>query len=321
MPYAFENRIFLGDKTKTLDSSETTREIHNSGTEIVTLCSEFSQIGFNKADWLMLRGKGFPSSDAAFEAGKLWRHQLLVAFAKAEISADFDAAAVEREEGDRERSDEALGLRVYLQPTEEIKIAFGARAVVRQTRPLDVFLSEELSAARSLIPKGIDRQLELAYETFHMALAATKPEIRYILFVTAIEALIADTKPEKDDKVLVAALRDLQREVGESEHWTPQVRCQIATVLENAKKKSILGLGKELAGGLNPEKKYDGKSAKSFFYENYDGRSTIVHGNTSSSQRPEPAEIVRRLPHLKEFVLDLLTLESAAPPQSTIDSV
>lgn len=314
MPYAFENRIVLGDKTKTLDSSETNRVIHNSGTETVTLCPELSQTGFNEADWLMLRGTGFPSLDAAFEAGKLWRQQLLVAFAKAEIPADFDAAPVPLEVDDRERSDEASGLRVYLQPPEEIRVAFGARPVVRQTRPLDLFLSEELSAARSLIPDGLNRQLGLAYETFHMALAATKPEIRYILFVTAIEALIADTKPEKDGPdgmVLVAALTKLQDEIEESERWTPQIRDHIAkVVLEDAKKKSITRLGKDLASKLDP-KKYDGKSARRFFEENYEGRSTVVHGNTSSSQRPEPAEIVRRLPHLKEFVLDLLEHESA----------
>ncbi|WP_147377954.1 hypothetical protein [Mycobacteroides abscessus] len=313
MLYAFENRIVLGDETKTLDSSETNRVIHNSGTETVTLFPEFSQTGFNKADWLMLRGTGFPSSDAAFEAGKLWRQQLLVAFAKAEISADFDAAPVQPEENDRERSDEARGLRVYLPSPDGLDIKFGARVDARVTRPLDIFLSEELSAARSLIPHGIDQQLELAYETFHMALAATKPEIRYITFVTAIEALIADTKPEKDDPdgtLLVTALTKLQDEIEESERWTPQIRDHIAkVVLEEAKKKSITRLGKDLASKLDP-KKYDGKSARRFFEENYEGRSTVVHGNTTGSQRPEPAEIVRRLPHLKEFVLDLLTQES-----------
>lgn len=300
----------MGDKT--LDSSETTCVIHDSGTEVVTLCPEHSQTGFKNADWLILRGEGFPSSDAAFEAGMLWRQQLLVAFAKAEIGADFDAVPMQHEEGDREQSGEARGLRVYPQPPQGLKIRFGGRVEIQVARLLDNFLSEDLSAARTLVPDGLNQQLELAYETFHMALTATNPEIKYILFVTAIEALIVDTKPEKDDKVLVAALEDLQREVGESERWTPQVRCQIAAVLENAKKKSITGLGKELAGRLDPGK-YDGKSAKSFFYENYAGRSAIVHGNTTETERPVSAEIARRLPHLREFVLDLLTRESATP--------
>lgn len=265
----------------------------------------------------MLRGTGFPSLDAAFEAGKLWRQQLLVAFAKAEIPADFDAAPVPPEEGDRECSDEARGLRVYLQPPEEIRVAFGARAVVRQTRPLDLFLSEELSAARSLIPDGLNRQLELAYETFHMALAAASPEIQYILFVTAIEVLIPDEKPEKDaedDKDLVAALKKLQCEVTRSDCWNPQVRRQISSVLANAQKKSITGLGKEIARKLDP-KKYDGESAEYFFGKSYVTRSGIVHGSTAE-KRPPPAEIARRLPHLKEFVLDLLTREAVMLSES-----
>lgn len=318
MPYSFENRIVLGDKTRTLESSETSQVIHNSGTETVTLCSDFSQTGsFDKADWLMLRGTGFPSSDAAFEAGKLWRHQLLVAFAKAKISADFDAAPVQSEEDDRERSDEARGLRVYLQPPEEVRVAFGARAVVRRTRLLDAFLSEDLSAARNLIPSGLNRQLKLAYETFHMALAATNPEIKYILFVTAIEVLIPDKKPEKDsehDKELVAALKKLQREVARSDCRNTKIRGQISSVLANAQKKSITELGKELARKLDP-KKYDGGSAENFFGESYATRSRIVHGSIAE-KRPEPTEIARRLPCLKEFVLDLLTREAEMLPES-----
>ncbi|WP_157897107.1 zinc-binding metallopeptidase family protein [Mycobacteroides salmoniphilum] len=308
MPYTFENRIVLGDKT--LDSSETTRVIHHSDTVVVTLWPEHSQTGFKSADWLMLRGEGFPSSDAAFDAGKLWRQQLSVAFAKAEIGADFDAVPVQHEKGDRQRSPEARGLRVYLQP-QGTAISISGRVDIRVARLLDKFLSEDLPAARRLIPDVLNRQLELAYTTFHMALATTNPEIRYILFVTAIEALIADTKPEKDDKVLVAALKELQHEVEDSERWDAQIRDRIGKVLEDAQKKSIVGLGKELAGKLD-SKKYDGKSPKRFFDENYGGRSAIVHGNTTETKRPEPAEIARRLPHLKEFVLDLLTRESEA---------
>lgn len=309
MPYAFENRIVLRDKT--LESLETSRVIHESGTEIVTLTPEHSQTGFKNADWIILQGKGFPTPEAAFQSGRLWRQQLSVAFTKGDIAADFDAMPAQHlNESDPPIDPEARGLRVYLQPPDGAIIVIGGRVELHVARSLDVFLSEDLPVARQLIPRGLDPQLELAFATFHLALATTNPEVKYILFVTAIEALIADTKPEKADTLLVSALKELRGEVKESERWNAEIRNQISKVLEDAQKESITRLGKDLAGKLDP-KRYDGKSARKFFDENYAARSTLVHGNTSENVRPEPSEIARRLPLLKEFVLDLLTLESA----------
>lgn len=69
-------------------------------------------------------------------------------------------------------------------------------------------------------------------------------------------------------------------------------------------------MGMTLARKL--DKEYDGKSPDEFFQENYPGRSSLVHGSIDEEERLEPREIERRLPHLQQFVIDLLKVEAAS---------
>ena len=90
----------------------------------------------------------------------------------------------------------------------------------RVTRPLDLFLSDNLASVQQSIPDGLNRRLELAYTTFHTALATDDPEVKYILFVTAIEALIADQDKPKD---VLAALKILKQYAEESGNFSADV--------------------------------------------------------------------------------------------------
>ena len=116
--YSFRNRITLGDKK--LESDEVTCTLHESDSgEIVTLFAlRRTGVGFSTADWLRVEGRGYESSDQAFEAGKRWRQYLSVAFARSGIAADFDPTPLpKRGGGDRLESPEAPGLVVYPQPS------------------------------------------------------------------------------------------------------------------------------------------------------------------------------------------------------------
>jgi hypothetical protein len=313
MQWNFENRIILPQKP--LSSSDTSRTLHESGNEIVTLRPEFSTDGFNGADWLMLRGQGYASSDLAFQAGKLWRQHLAVAFAHAGFAATFDSVSIEHREGDRERSPEAPGLRVYPVPEppagglHAMMVAVGMRAEGRVTRPLDLFLSDDLPSAHELIPSGLNRRLELAYTTVHTALATENPEVKYILLVTAVEALIDDDqlKPE----AIVTALAVLQEYIEQSGQFD-QVRDELKRLLKEDEKESVGQVGAQLASQLDGT--YGQKQPDSFFKHVYNRRSRLLHGAlnyTGSRKRPSLQEIAEDLPELRRFVLDLLTAESA----------
>jgi hypothetical protein len=317
--YSFRNRIRLGDKK--LHSDETICPLDESdGGEIVTLSALPGRTGesFTTADWLLLDGRGYESSDQAFEAGKRWRQVLSVAFARAGIAADFDTTLPDRGPNDRPESPEAPGLIVY--PTSVRIEGFAPSDPVEPT--LELFLSDYLPAVRESMPNGFEsmpdvlkRRLKLAYSLVHLALSNANPDVQFILWITAVEALILDDKPERHDKKTVAALKALIRGIEDSdflnrESFNSKVRRRVVGILTKEQEETITELGMKLARKL--DKEYDGKSPDKFFQENYHARSRLVHGSIDEEKRLEPREIQRRLPHLKEFVMDLLEVEAAS---------
>jgi len=268
--WSFRNRIILAEKG--LRSSDQSVAL----TENITLTAEHSGTGFSGADWLMLEGQRYSSSDQAYDAGKRWRHQLSVAFANAGIAADFDAPPLpDHHENDRPKSPEAPGLRVFPQPPG-LTLHIGVRANAYVSRPLETFLSQNLNPVRKSIPQGLSRRLELAYTTFHMALATKPAELKFILFVTAIEALIDDK--EKPQPIL-DALAMLQAYVDdESTDFAPEAKKRLSEILKEDKTESITQLGAQLASQLSST--YGNKEPSGFFKHVYKCRSKIVHGAT-----------------------------------------
>jgi hypothetical protein len=112
------------------------------------------------------------------------------------------------------------------------------RSVTYVEPGLELFLSDYLPPVRESMPDGFEsmpdvlkRRLELAYSLVHLALSNANPDVQYILWITAVEALIVDDKPEKDDAELVEALKELQNEIKTSERWNTRVRDRVAEIL------------------------------------------------------------------------------------------
>jgi hypothetical protein len=305
MPWSFENRVVVPEKP--LTSSDTSRTLHESGEEVVSLRGESGSNGFDNADWLMLQGQGFSTAEAALESGRRWRQHLSVAFAHAGFAATFDSVQVESRDGDRERLPEAPGLRVFPQPepVDGLLLAtVGMRAEGKVTRPLDLFLSENVVSAQESNPDGLSRRLELAYITFHSALATENPEVKFILMVTALEALIDDD--QKKPEAIVGALAALRDHVAQSSSFD-DVRNDLMRLLAEDENESISQLGAKLASQLTST--YAGRSPESFFKHVYGRRSRLLHGAlnyTGRRKRPTLREITEILPELRRFVLDML---------------
>jgi hypothetical protein len=170
--YSFRNRIRLGYKKLQSDLTISTLD-ESDGGETVTLSALAGPTGesFKTAHWLFLDGRGYESADQAFEAGKRWRQYLSVAFARAEIAADFDTIT-HREPDDVPESPEAPGLVVY--PSGAGPRIEGFAPSVRIEPTLELFLSDYLAAVREstpdgfeLLPDDLKRRLELAYRLVH----------------------------------------------------------------------------------------------------------------------------------------------------------
>jgi hypothetical protein len=192
--YAFRNRIALGDNR--LSSELTGQTLYEAGDQKVAIRVLLGD-NFSNADWLLLEGDGYQTAEQALAAGKVWRQLLSVSFARVGIGADFDPLPLPgRRADDLPEDQDAPGLIVFpRQGGLTVRIESWA-PLVRLGRSLEYFLRDDLPAVRQALPTGLERrpQLDLAYRLVHLALINAHVEVKYILFVTAIEALIPDSK-------------------------------------------------------------------------------------------------------------------------------
>jgi hypothetical protein len=256
----------------------------------------------------MLEGRHYDSLTQAYETGKLSRQQLSVVLANAGIGADFDPAPLpHRGANDRLETPDAPGLHVFPTPVG-LSLTPNLTMHGELSQPLERVITEDLAAVRNAIPNGLSRRHELAYSTFHSALAVTNPEIKYVIFVTAIEALIEDNR--KKPKAIVEALTTLRTQIDTSGDFT-EIQCELFSLLEEDEDESINSLGAELGSQLSGT--YAGRDPASFFKHVYNTRSRILHGAfefTGNRKRPTTQEIKDANAELQRFALDLLTVES-----------
>lgn len=315
MLWQFENPIILPQKP--LTSNEATQTLDETDNRLVILRAEHSTEGFTDADWFMLEGQGFASSDEAYAAGRRWRQLLSVAFAHAGFVVLLDSVVLETQDGERERSLDAPGLRVVPQPENlgglaaRLRLA-GGRMRGKVTRPLELFMLVDLPAAYESVSDGLAPRVELAYTTFHAASAVDSSDVKYILFVTAIEALIDDDVSKSED--IVQGLNLLRKHIKDDDAFA-NVRGDLRNLLKEDESESISQLGQQLASKL--EGQYGEKNSADFFKQVYSARSGLVHGAlefTGSRRRPTAEEIAQTLPELQRFVVDLIK-ESSKPAE------
>ncbi|HZU46708.1 MAG TPA: hypothetical protein VFA16_05540 [Mycobacterium sp.] len=307
MPWWFHNRITVGDR-KLEPQQQDQWVLHQSEGETVTLWKNHDPT--SDVDWLRLDGIQYETSDAAFEAGRRWRQYISIAFARLGIAVDLDPnpLPMPRRHVDRPMDPEVPGLLVIPRPPPGLVGRVEYWTEIQPPIRLDNFTTQDLPTVQAQFPNLLTRRLELAYNLFHLALAQANPELKYILLITAVEALIPDERPLKAENV-IELLELLRKQAMASDGFNRKARQRVAGILEIEKIETITKVGKTLAEKLTDQ--YDGQSAPDFFEVNYAGRSALVHGSTDPDKRPSPREVQRRIPHLQQFVLDLLTVESA----------
>lgn len=299
----FRNRITVGDRK--LESQHDQIPLFESDVERVTLLRAHD--GTLNVDYLRLDGYEFPSSDDAFHAGRRWRQQLAVALARRGYGADFDPIPLpQRQSGDRPEDPEVPGLLVFPRPSG-LSGRVQSWYVFPEPIRLDNFVANDLSTVRAEQPDGVGRRLELAYGLVHLALLNANPEVKFILLVTAVEALIDDNQKKAPE--IVEALSLVREFLKRSKAFASDVRDKLVELLQYDEMESINQLGARLARSLTNN--YDGRKPDKFFKDCYNGRSRVLHGALTFQDRPTAREIERLNPHLQTFVIDLLASEAA----------
>lgn len=289
----------------------------------VSLLSTKSGSNISELSELAVQGTGYDSLDDAIDAGRRWKLYLLKAFARQSTAVDFG-------EDDSHVFPESLIVRADT-PFPFSDMGSEGDRIIRDSDRLQVFQTEPVPkfvrlTADAKVKRGMSQfetQLrdiresdstmwsdkhKLAYRLVHNALWDENPEVRYILLVTAVEALLVDQPVEPN------ILAGLDRLIELVNGWTdadPAVKKRLPELLRDDKKESVSKLAAKKAAILEGE--YGGMESVAYFKKAYNIRSNLVHGNT---KRPSYSELRTRDSELLRFVLDLLDTDEAGkePP-------
>ena len=279
----------------------------------------------NEVSELAISGSGYESAEAALGAGRKWRQVMSSIFARMILSVDFGGDDEEKIAPEQFKAGgllQKLGL-----ASGEIVYTDRFGFLVHKTEPKRRFVNLSMGtplvyvslgeqATHDLTDQALQRhtgdwsdELKLAYELVHASMADDNPEARFILLVTAIEALI----PYRERIPPVVAVLDLLiAHANQQTGINKETLEAVLRLLESDKFESVRSYGLKLADRLSGE--YDGKAPRKYFDDVYETRSDLAHGNLRNIPKLSTDALNQQYSELLRFVLDIL--ESWTPDYS-----
>jgi hypothetical protein len=320
MPYSFRNLFRIRGNKLGIPSPTRLLEPTYPG-ESIFLASPIGHRDIQEDHEVVLAGSAYASFDAALQAGRKWRQIVQSTFARQGIACEFgdDAAAklspprltVDHTTGLFDLTptdllyDDRVGLLVFdAYPIPKFIFMYGGTPIVSMSPPS----ADCISAAVQRNSSDWSDELRLAYTLVHSAMADTNPETRFILMVTAIEALIPYGKKEDALSQMLEALRPKASGMTSFDEDTRKV---VDGLLKSSQYNSIRQYGLKLAGRLSGT--YAGLAAKKYYDEAYGTRSALAHGSLRDTSLLTKDALEQRFSELRRFVLDILESWTAGP--------
>jgi hypothetical protein len=308
MTFSFRWRFVRAERTA-IDIPDPEWEAPNDAGASLQLRSADQGQPIAKAKNIAAIGDGFDSEDAARSAGLKLRDCLLVACARERIGVDFGTrtpAGGFTAEG-LEWAASLHGIDGPVLNDEHGLMTFStnpARKFIRGEVSLRVLTSGDnfahtLGVARAAAP-ALSAREHLSFELFNLSIFQSRAELRLVLLVMAIEALV-ETFPrppaaQRHAKLLLWLTR-----------WNPWLSAEdresMLSTLKWLEGESIGQGGRRVVTERVGQRKYGGIAAPKFFNRCYGLRSRLVHG-----KNPSQAEITDVLAELEFLVSDLLTV-------------
>jgi hypothetical protein len=314
MTFSFRNRIRL-QTGKRLAVEAESYELLGDGAERVVLQSGLRDQLIKDVGELALIGSGYPDFAAALQAGVRWRQIVSAVLARLATGAEFGDHLSENLVPRRcpvqllqiLNFDESalayfdrIGLLIFdTEPAAEFIFASGD-AIGSEAFPQNA--PALISGAQGRDSGEWNDELKLAYQLIHASLSDNRnPEARFILAVTAIEALIPYRYrfPE-----VVDVLDALKAHVDARADLDDETRDLVLRLLDGDKSESVRGFGLKLTDRLT--RNYDGKPPRKYFDYVYGTRSDLAHGNLRDAPRLGIDALNQQYVELLAFVLDIL---------------
>jgi hypothetical protein len=303
--YAFRIRLVLPERRNITHDG---KELRLTPAEDVRLVADNGAEKIDGAKNLLLIGRGYGSQPAAEEAGRKWRGLFERSAALMQLGADFGDRVrggglggeyqqqLEAETG-RPIIDNNYGLQVFKESPWPMFVAMSAG--LSTGAPTDI-LTTATEVGRQIGLTTSDRE-SLAYDLYAASFFQKGPDARYLMLMTALEALI---EPQPRPTSSIEHVERLIKLTCESELHEPEIRSMVGT-LEWLKEESIGQAGRRLVAQLGERRYMDGnESPVQFFTRCYALRSSLVHGHVP---RPAESDVGSRAANLEVFVAHLIS--------------
>ena len=280
MPYAFRVRFKQSPGSVLKIEAPSLALPTVNGTHLVTLKTLDKDTPIDKSTDLILIGEGFASVDEAAARGAEYRDVLRRAMARSRVGSDFgmrEPKAVMTSAGlallqhgsDRPVLHDEPGVAVFPAPPwpkfSKVTIKTVRGAFV--PRFLGYFSKGLAADAR------MTNREDIAFQLFHGSYFQEEADVRLILLVSAMEALIERADRTGGIPKHVDVLEGVTRAAALSD----DERAAVMRMLDEMRRESIIAAGKKLIRDRLPEKVYDGQTAVRVFVDCYDLRSAVVH--------------------------------------------
>lgn len=315
--YSFRNRMILSAEVSSVDDINRFVLSDENTDEHVEILGPDGDANLWGAMELRLRGSGYPSPEAAIEAGKHWRDILTVAFAHYERGIELGP-------------DDTPYMPHYSFGRFNFPTHKGRK--MRDTPKLVVFPTDrepdygnwnmnfgDSLEAIELIHRGpitwlkkrtgwtLNDKQRLAYKFIHSSFFESDVEAKYILLFTGIEALIPKALRKEQ---FVEVLRKLRLNLAAMPDLDESARDSVDKLLEYKENESIRYRGRNFVKVLGDEI-FDEKTPENYFLEAYNTRNKLAHANVN---RPTAEGLNGQIRELRRYLLLLLDMTIFGAP-------
>jgi hypothetical protein len=145
---------------------------------------------------------------------------------------------------------------------------------------------------------GLREERQVTYDLFSAALGLPGGDAQYAMLMAALETMIKPRPRSGESMEHVSSLMALTRKSSLPKREKDSLVGSLKWLYQD----SINQAGRRLASTLEP-REYMGERPAVFFSRCYDIRSGLLHGH---DPLPSTSDIVSRVPHLREFIADLI---------------
>jgi hypothetical protein len=306
--FSFRIHIVRSPRT-TLEIDIQTQEFEDKqNNRIIAFSSLEQNSSIKQSNHLIIKSSGWSSEAEASVAAEKYLNIFRVCFAKLRLGVDYGRnlpksmftkyglAWLTQQTGHERILNDIYGSMVYeTNPTPRF-VTMQADAVIGKPR-------EQLIRAFDFAlqqPIQLSSREQLSIDVFNASFFQKSEDVRFLLLVMAIEALL-ESEPRSAN-----ALGHVEKLIGiteESKELTITEKESLLGSLRWLKNQSINYQGRKIAKDRLGSKLYSGKTPEDFFSYCYHIRSRLVHGDISDPMTKEIRSVVATL---EVFVSDLL---------------